>query len=1075
MNVPNSTAEQRQTKMKATHLMKRRMIVLAGLIMVILFASCGKDTASTDAVPHDGGEGTGSLAFRVTWINSTAAGAAKNQDLRLSQAEEDICTTGVVQVTASVYNQADELLTDGGPWACEAHQGVIGSVPVGDNRKLVVLSLDGSGNILHRGELSGIPVAEGIRYEVPDPVECYTVIPALLSPSDNSSVSDAGLRFEWSLGQQANIESYQIQISTVADFSTTVADTTVAATYYEPTDPLIGSFYWRVRSIDKQGKTGVWSGASACTVSSLRYIVTAGNSEGGSIAPSGENQVVPGSSLTLSISPNTGYHIQDVLVDDVSQGSISGYNFENVSADHTIQATFAINTYTLSASRSPEAGGSITSIGDTTVNYGTSRTYTITVNDGYYLSELLVDGSAVDVDGLTYTFGDISDDHTILAIFRPVVFVAASGDNSEGSTWETAYHSIQTAVLNANSGDDIWIKAGDYGLSSQLTINKSVLLYGGFAGDETHHDQRDWELNQTRIDGQNNTRCMDIIGADSQFNGLTIYRGQITGGDPGTGGGVYIQGASPVFVNCAFVQNGILSSIVAQGGAVFVDSGNPQFQDCTFTDNYVEATSVSDGGAMYVKADGVLITGCIFERNYTDGDSIVLGGAIYSYSTSTMGISDCRFINNEARSDMADMCGGGAVYLANSSELNRCVFQGNQADGGMGHGGALYITSSPFIQNCLFAGNQAAGNRVAQGGAIFNSGGSPEIINATFADNFVTGGFSAADNRGGGISNYNASPIIQNCIFWGNTADTNNQIYNNAGSASTVEYCDIDEAGYVGDDRENIREDPLFGSSYHLRADSPCIDSGLTGAAPEVDLDNEIRPVGTVVDIGADEFMDTDRDQMPDFWENQYSLDRNSDDSDGDPDSDSLPNLFEYQYDTSPVDKNAVVKVGNRGWWDEGGNHNADVNSVIVGEDKDNAYRGYLIFNLTGVSSGITSAILRIEIAGYNSSDSLEPVRLYDVSTSATTLENSGSGRTDIYSDLGSGAAYGYTDITSAMVGTSIGIRLSDQAVSDLNAAAGGYYSIGLRAPDYTGGKNETVLLGEGDEVRNHQLILFSE
>jgi len=44
----------------------------------------------------------------------------------------------------------------------------------------------------------------------------------------------------------------------------------------------------------------------------------------------------------FTITPDTGYHITDVLVDSVSVGTPTWYNFTNVDADHTITASFEI-------------------------------------------------------------------------------------------------------------------------------------------------------------------------------------------------------------------------------------------------------------------------------------------------------------------------------------------------------------------------------------------------------------------------------------------------------------------------------------------------------------------------------------------------------------------------------------------------------------------------------------------------------------------------------------------------------------------------------------------------------------
>ena len=68
--------------------------------------------------------------------------------------------------------------------------------------------------------------------------------------------------------------------------------------------------------------------------------ITATAGTGGSISPSGAVKVKYGADQTFTIKPKTGYQIADVKVDDVSQGAISTYTFRNVTANHTISATF---------------------------------------------------------------------------------------------------------------------------------------------------------------------------------------------------------------------------------------------------------------------------------------------------------------------------------------------------------------------------------------------------------------------------------------------------------------------------------------------------------------------------------------------------------------------------------------------------------------------------------------------------------------------------------------------------------------------------------------------------------------
>jgi lysophospholipase L1-like esterase len=61
----------------------------------------------------------------------------------------------------------------------------------------------------------------------------------------------------------------------------------------------------------------------------------------GGIVPSGAVPVRYGTDKTFIITPNTGYHVADILVDGGSVGSMTSYTFFDVEANHTIEAIFA--------------------------------------------------------------------------------------------------------------------------------------------------------------------------------------------------------------------------------------------------------------------------------------------------------------------------------------------------------------------------------------------------------------------------------------------------------------------------------------------------------------------------------------------------------------------------------------------------------------------------------------------------------------------------------------------------------------------------------------------------------------
>jgi lysophospholipase L1-like esterase len=72
------------------------------------------------------------------------------------------------------------------------------------------------------------------------------------------------------------------------------------------------------------------------------YTITATAGSNGSINPSGAVVVNAGDSQSFTITPDAGYQVQDVLVDNVSVGAVTTYTFPVVGANHTIEASFAV-------------------------------------------------------------------------------------------------------------------------------------------------------------------------------------------------------------------------------------------------------------------------------------------------------------------------------------------------------------------------------------------------------------------------------------------------------------------------------------------------------------------------------------------------------------------------------------------------------------------------------------------------------------------------------------------------------------------------------------------------------------
>src|SRR4029453_9598101 len=107
----------------------------------------------------------------------------------------------------------------------------------------------------------------------------------------------------------------------------------------------------------------------------------------------GAVSVAHGSDQIFTLTPATGHHVADLLVDGASVGAVSSYTFSAVTANHTIAASFAIDSYTITASAGPN--GSISPSGAVTVTYGTDQSFAITPAAGHHVADVLVDGVSV--------------------------------------------------------------------------------------------------------------------------------------------------------------------------------------------------------------------------------------------------------------------------------------------------------------------------------------------------------------------------------------------------------------------------------------------------------------------------------------------------------------------------------------------------------------------------------------------------------------------------------------------------------------------------------------------------------
>jgi len=160
------------------------------------------------------------------------------------------------------------------------------------------------------------------------------------------------------------------------------------------------------------------------------FTITPTAGAGGALSPGTVQTVDYGTdSATFTVTPDPNYHIVDVLVDGASVGAVTSYKFTNVKANHTIAASFAIDTFTIV----PTAGanGSITPDTTQTVAYGGSSAFAIAPAPGYFIKDVLVDGVSVGAVN-NYTFNNVTANHTLSASFDKV-YTITPGATAGGS------------------------------------------------------------------------------------------------------------------------------------------------------------------------------------------------------------------------------------------------------------------------------------------------------------------------------------------------------------------------------------------------------------------------------------------------------------------------------------------------------------------------------------------------------------------------------------------------------------------------------------------------------------------
>lgn len=225
---------------------------------------------------------------------------------------------------------------------------------------------------------------------------------------------------------------------------------------------------------------------------------------------------------------------------------------------------------------------------------------------------------------------------------------------------------------------------------------------------------------------------------------------------------------------------------------------------------------------------------------------------------------------------------GGGIRVGNSHlTVNNCFFDGCSNDI-TPVGAAIFATDCALtLVNCVFIGNGGGGN------TIYTAGGSLRMRHCTMTGN--SGGVDAT----GSLSSTPSEVDIRSSIFW----NTGTPPLTLPQSPAPLVAASCVEGGYAGGTSIYTNNPNLV---HGWRLDGVQSVEIIDYAVSDVlyDMDGELR--GEYADLGADEWVDTDADGMPDWWEKTHFGGTTNALASADADSDGLTNLQEYLAGTDP-------------------------------------------------------------------------------------------------------------------------------------------------------------------------------
>ncbi len=377
------------------------------------------------------------------------------------------------------------------------------------------------------------------------------------------------------------------------------------------------------------------------------YTITATAGSNGSIAPSGAVSVQYGGNQQFIITPDDGYHLSSLYVDNIHADTSASYTFSNVTQDHSIDAAFSINTYSLTVNAT---NGTVTKDPDQGLyNHGTSVQLVPVPAVGYHFVNWSGDASGTDNPLNVIMNGP----KTITANFALIVYNITSSSGSNGlitpaGVIPVSHGGSQNFVIAANEGyviEDVTVDGNSVGAVPNYeftNVTTDHTIYAAFspAGFLVEFNVMDnWNLISVPVkrDDYDKTALFPSAVSDAfAYNGMYEICDTLTNG---AGYWLKFEGDQPISISGAQRDNdtievnagwNLIGSLSDDIGITSVIPLGTTIESYFFIykNGYEVADSVKVGSGLWIKVSnpgGLVMSAAGAENNFSRNASSELG------------------------------------------------------------------------------------------------------------------------------------------------------------------------------------------------------------------------------------------------------------------------------------------------------------------------------------------------------------------------------------------------------------------------------------------------------------------